>query len=48
MDNMISIKCTAESEEEKKQIQESFKKNHISMAGYVMEMLRRKSQELRK
>ena len=46
-DRTISIKCSAKDAKEKKEIQSIFKKNHISMAGYVMDKLREKADRLR-
>lgn len=45
---IIQIKCTAKSEKEKQDIKAIFKKNHVSMAGFVMDCLRQKAKELKK
>lgn len=42
----FAVNCTAKSETEKEYIKAIFKKNHISMAGYLMDCLRKKAIEL--
>lgn len=48
MDNKLQIKCTTKDENEKKHIQDVFKKHHVSMAGFVLEMLREKVLKMEK
>lgn len=46
-ENELSIKCRAKSRQELDEIRATFKKHHVSVAGFLMDCLRRKAEKLR-